>query len=92
MGDRFQAMARTSSGGGGGTNYALREQSFVPDEGQTDFTLDYPPVGAVALFVGPLVGVVGTNYDVTGTTVTWLDTPFALDGGDVVTAIYLSTV
>ncbi|NDB21740.1 MAG: hypothetical protein EB020_12815 [Proteobacteria bacterium] len=61
MADRFQPMIRPASTGGGGMNYALREDQFTPTLGQTAFTLSYTPVGAVSLFVGPLVGVLGTN-------------------------------
>lgn len=91
MGDRFQAMTRTGSGGGGGIcNCYLREQQFTPTNGQTEFALDYTPVGSVAVFVGPLTGIYGFHYTVAGTTVQWLDIPWALDSGDTLTAIYLS--
>jgi hypothetical protein len=76
---------------GGGTGVVdQREEVFTPSLGQTVFNLSATPNPAndTSVFVNTVKYIYGVNFTVSGTQVTWLDSPFTLDSLDVVEIIY----
>lgn len=73
---------------GSGANFG--DDRFVATPGQTLFTLSAPylATGLSVLFVNGAEYDVAVDYTIAGTTVTWLNTSFALEAGDVVTVKY----
>jgi len=81
----------SGGGGGGGTGSAtIEEESFTPSNGQTTFTLSktYEAGGFVQFFVNGIKYDLIVDFTISGTTVTWLDTPFALATTDFVSIHY----
>lgn len=76
------------SGGGGGATF--QQDSFVALAAQTLFTLSmtYLASGLSIIIVNGIVYAQGTDYTIAGTTLTWLNTPFVLVGGESVVAKY----
>ena len=67
----------------------LYRDGYTPTVGQTVFTLTNTPSDtSVEMFVNGVRYRHGIDYTVTGTTVTWLDTLFTLDGSDRVVITY----
>jgi hypothetical protein len=58
---------------------------------QTSFALSQTPKTAteVAMFVNGIRYNYTTDYTIAGVTLTWLDTDFTMDAGDVVTLVYM---
>lgn len=79
---RWERTPIGSTGGGGGASFAENEFSATP--AQTVFTLSgsLVPGGLSVLFVNGLGYAEGTEYTVSGTTLTWLNVPFILEAGD----------
>ena len=82
-GDGGGLQSLEGTGGGGAT---FTENEFTPTASQTIFTLTATYVGANGLSVIGLNTAggyaEGTHYTISGTTFTWLDTPFTLDTAD----------
>ena len=76
--------------GGGGANewYA---QDFTPTLGQVSFILAQAPtdLDAFSLSVNGVIAVLGTDYTVSGTTLTWLNVPFSLTTSDFLSTRYI---
>jgi hypothetical protein len=72
------------AGPGGGGGGAFTENEFNATAAQTVFTLSssFAPGGLSILFVNGIGYAEGTEYTISGTTLTWLDVPFILDAGD----------
>ena len=68
-----------------------RQETFTPTLAQTAFVLAATPADTsdVRVFVNGVKYIVTSDFTVSGTTVTWLDTPFALDTLDTVEIVYL---
>jgi hypothetical protein len=69
----------------------FQQDPFTPTLGQTVFSLSQAFLGTPGIslvLVNNLAYVEGTNYTISGTTLTWLDTPFTLDGSDSLVAVY----
>jgi hypothetical protein len=77
-------------GGGGPGGATQQEQVFTPTLGQTVFTLATTPTypDDTGLFINTVKYIYGTNFNVVGNTVVWLNFPFSLDSFDVVEVIY----
>lgn len=76
-------------GGGGGSAFA-EDEFTVASNGQTSFVLSqtFLSGGLSILFVNSTGYAEGTDYTVSGTTLTWLDTDFTLEIGDKVVLKY----
>jgi len=65
-------------------------EKFIPTLGQTEFTMAGSPTPSIV----PILTVNGTEYEIltdytlSGSTLTWLDNLFTLDGSDVVRIYY----
>lgn len=66
----------------------LVEDDFVPDPGQTDFTLSELPGGPVQMFVNGARQIYGDDFVVSGTAAIWLNVGFSLDTSDTVQFYY----
>lgn len=78
-------------GGGGGTgSITIEEETFSPSNGQTIFILSktYEVGGFVQFFVNGIKYDLTVDFTISGTTVTWLDTPFTLTTTDLVSIHY----
>ena len=65
------------------------EQTFTPTIGQTVFTLSQTSAGRrILVFVNGQEQLQGTDYTVSGNTLTWLNTDFSLDTIDRLTIYY----
>lgn len=84
---RWEKTAIGGTGGGGGGGTFVENEFAVLSDGQTVFTLSttFSPGGLSVLWVNGIGYAEGTDYTISGTTVTWLDNPFALEIGDQVT-------
>lgn len=84
---RSSQYADSGGGGGGSTFY---DESFVPTDDQTVFTLSQACVanGLTVLDVNGVVYVEGLHYTVAGTVLTWLNVDFTLKSTDLVTIRY----
>lgn len=82
--------ALVSLEGGGGGSSTFFEESFTPTIGQTVFALSNPYVGATGLSVVIINDATypASRYTIVGSTFTWLNTPFSLDGTDLLTVKY----
>lgn len=69
---------------------SFQQDSFVALAAQTTFTLTtaYLASGLSVLIVNGIVYAQGTDYTIAGTTLTWLNTPFTLAGGESVVVKY----
>ena len=78
----------TQLGGGGGD--VRRIDTFTASASQTVFALAQAPVdpSATAFSVNGVIYTYGTDYTVTGSTLTWLDAKFVMGAGDECLAIY----
>lgn len=65
---------------------------FTPAPAQTVFVLSSAPSdpSQTMLFVNNVKYLITTDFTVSGSTLTWLDTEFALDASDVVEVIYFN--
>lgn len=67
-----------------------KSQSYSPLNGQVTFILPSAPLKNVAEFyVNDVLYEQGVDYIVSGTTLTWLNVPFALEVGDKVRAVFI---
>ena len=87
------SVRKSTAGGGGvvsleagGTTATFEQKTFIPTLGQTVFSLTTAYVGAggySTMAVNNIGGYEeGINYTISGTVLTWLNTPFTLDGTD----------
>lgn len=77
--------------GAGGTGTAtIIEEEFIPAAGQTMFFLthSYLADGFALFFVNGVAYRKGTDFLIGGEVAIWLNIPFTLNGGDVVTIQY----
>ena len=78
-------------GGGGGGGASFAENEFIATPAQTVFALSFAFVGVGGLAILHVNGFVyakDTDFTISGTTLTWLDTSFVLDAGDCVTCFF----
>lgn len=75
--------------GGGGNPWI--ENEFSPSNGQISFILSQAPadINSFTLLVNGVLADDGTDYTVSGTTLTWLNNLFVLDTGDKLLARYV---
>jgi hypothetical protein len=68
----------------------FQEDEFTATGGQTVFVLSetFALNGMATVTVNGVRYAQGTNYTISGTTLTWLDTPFTLEVGDCIIALY----
>lgn len=66
------------------------EDEFSATLAQTVFTLTetFAPNGMAAVSVNGVRYAEGTDYTIAGTTLTWKNTPFVLQAGDCIIALY----
>jgi len=71
---------------------ARSEEAFVPTTGQVNFTLAATPsvVDDTEAYVNNLRYTYGVDFTVVGTTFTWLNTEFTLDGSDELVVVYFT--
>ena len=78
-----------SVGAGGASVTALQEDVFAPANLQTVFSLSTSWFGGyVVVYVNGIEYVRNVNFTISGTTLTWLDTPFTLSLGNRLVADY----
>lgn len=87
---RWEKTAIGGTGGGGGGGTFIENEFTVASNGQTAFTLtsSFSSGGLSVLFVNGIGYAEGTEYMISGTTLTWLDAPFTLQIGDRVVIKY----
>jgi len=76
---------------GGATGATLfKTEVFTPGAGQTVFTLavEYIVTAPIWVFVNGTSYNITTDFTASGTTLTWLDNEYALDGNDTLKVIY----
>jgi hypothetical protein len=77
---------------GAGASVLETEEIFSASNGQTAFVLALASAGGVSFFsVNGILYAEGTDYTVSGSSVTWLDTDFTLEAGDEIIIKYTST-
>lgn len=86
---RFQPASTTGGGGGAGEDHHQTDQ-FTATSKQTVFSLSDTPVDPddVELTVNGIEYANGSDFSVSGTTVTWLDVLFTLSAGDCIIIDY----
>lgn len=74
----------------GTANLLWVEDEFVPTLGQVTFILSAAPLdpNSFSLHINGVVYDDGLDFTVSGTTLTWLNTPFSLDATDKLLARY----
>jgi hypothetical protein len=79
---RWEKTPIGAAGGGGGGTFV--ENEFTATAAQTVFTLSqaFALAGLSILFINGVGYAEGAEYTIAGTTLTWLDVPFALEAGD----------
>lgn len=90
----FQGSGITATGDGNGrvtvtvagTTTIMHQEVFTSSLSQTSFNISYTPVSqqATELFIDGVSQTIGTDYIVSGTTVTYLGTPTLIGGEEVV--------
>lgn len=82
-----ETLEITNTGGGGAP---WVEDEFVPTLGQVTFVLSSVPtdLNSISLHVNGIAYDDVTDYTVSGTTLTWLNTPFSLETTDKLLARY----
>jgi hypothetical protein len=78
-----------SLGGGGGGSDVVVDETFVPTNGQTAFVLSTVPLNNsdILMLINNIAYIVGQNFTISGTTITWLD-DFTLETTDIVVIRY----
>jgi hypothetical protein len=77
-------------GGGGGGHSAWTEDEFSPTPAQVTFILSQAPTDSesIVFVVNGVIADDVVDYTVSGQTVTWLNTNFVMEAGDVVAIRY----
>jgi hypothetical protein len=77
-------------GGAAAAPAPTAEDEFTATLAQTVFTLTQSAAagGVVVLTINGQRFAEGTDFTISGTTLTWLDTPFTLEAGDAVVITY----
>jgi hypothetical protein len=80
-----------SGGGGPGGTPDWVEDEYTATAGQTVFTLSDTPasLATFSMYVNGIIYDDVTDYTISGTTLTWLDTGFVLEAGDKILARYI---
>lgn len=80
---------QTTAGGGGGGSLTVDQYTSISN-GQTAFALSTPPIdpSAVLFLVNGASALVGIDYSVSGSSLTWNAVEFAMATGDKAQAIY----
>lgn len=67
-----------------------RDQDFTPTAGQVSFILSVAPTDpkTISLSVNGVVADEGTDYTVSGVTITWLDVEYTMETTDLVSVRY----
>ena len=87
-GDGTPANPLIATGGGGGVS--VQEDVFAPTTLQTVFTLSQTWAGMYAVvYVNGIESIRNIDFTISGTTLTWLDTPYTLTLGDLFVVDYL---
>ena len=83
-------MGDLLSVGSGGGSSTIQEDIFAPANLQTVFTLSQTWSGGFAIvFVNGIEYVLGSDFTIVGTTLTWLDVPFTLALSDRLAVDYV---
>lgn len=88
----WKLVVGSGGGGGGGSSVAMAQQTFTAGAAQMDFVVAGTPINqqSTELFIDGISMTVGTDYTLSGSTVTYSGAP-ALTGGEDVVVKYLYT-